>query len=173
VEFVPLRIEGVLALKQTNYEDNRGKLIRVWDQNDLMSDFSLNQCSIVSNPSAGTLRGIHYQTDPYSERKIVQCFTGKVFDVVVDLREDSISFGDYVSLEIGPSSNFIGLVVPNGCAHGYLTLEPDSKLIYFMDKEYSPQNSCGLLWNDPKLAIDWPMHPTSISPRDASWPRMI
>lgn len=169
MEFIPLKIEGVLGITQNSRTDNRGSLLRVWEQNTFMSDFPLIQSSLVLNPEAGTLRGIHYQAEPYSEKKIIQCFSGRVFDVVVDLRKDSSNFGEHMSLEIGPSSNYIGLIVPSGCAHGYLTLEPHSNLIYFMDNEFSPQNSFGLLWNDEKLAIQWPFQPTNISPQDASW----
>ena len=108
--------------------------------------------------------------EPFSENKIVECISGKVFDVVVDLRMESHTYGKHLEIEIGPLESHIGLFIPAGFAHGYLTLETDSTLIYFMDKEYSAENSAGLLWRDPNLSINWPFEPSLISERDLQWP---
>jgi dTDP-4-dehydrorhamnose 3,5-epimerase len=170
MKFEPLTIEGVYGIASKPYKDFRGELTRIWDENSILSKFNLSQSSIVSNPTMGTLRGIHFQAPPFSENKIVECLSGKVFDVVVDLRVDSPSYGSCLELLLGPLQTFLGVVVPAGCAHGYLTLEPDTTLIYFMDKEYSPENSMGLHWDDPKLSIKWPINPLLISAQDSSWP---
>jgi dTDP-4-dehydrorhamnose 3,5-epimerase len=119
-----------------------------------------------------TLRGLHYQKFPFSETKIIQCISGKVFDVILDMRKESSEYGKHITLEIGPSSEFQGLVVPSGCAHGYMTLEANSTLIYFMDNIYSAENSCGVLWNDQNLKIKWPFMPAVISKQDSKWPEL-
>ena len=106
----------------------------------------------------------------HSETKIIQCIGGKVFDVIVDLRKESNTYFKHTSLEIGPSSEYQGLVVPSGCAHGYMTLEANSTLIYFMDNVYSAESSCGVLWDDPSLKIEWPSKPSVISKQDLEWP---
>jgi dTDP-4-dehydrorhamnose 3,5-epimerase len=167
---VPLKIDGSFGLVSKSVIDARGTLTRIWENSLLSTGFSLNQASIVSNPTSLTLRGLHYQKFPYSETKIIQCISGKVFDVILDLRKESNTYGKHITLEIGPSSIYQGLVVPSGCAHGYITLEVNSTLIYFMDNVYSAQDSFGVLWNDPRLAIEWPFKPVVISKQDLEWP---
>jgi dTDP-4-dehydrorhamnose 3,5-epimerase len=169
MEFVTLEIEGVLGIIAEFKADSRGSLIRVWDSNSILGSFDLNQSSIVTNPTTGTLRGLHYQAEPFSENKVIECVSGKVFDVIVDLREESPTYGAHLEVVLGPSEVYSGLFVPAGCAHGYLTLEPFSTLIYFMDKEYSSLHARGLIWDDPKLSIGWPNRPVLISERDTNW----
>lgn len=167
---VPLKIDGSFGLKSKSVSDARGDLVRIWESSLISTEFNLKQASIVTNPVSFTLRGLHYQKSPYSETKIIQCISGKVFDVVLDLRKESNSYGKYITLEVGPRSEYQGLVVPSGCAHGYLTLEANSTLIYFMDNLYSAENSCGILWSDPNLEIKWPYKPVFVSKKDLSWP---
>ena len=167
---VPLKIYGSFGLVSKSVTDARGTLTRIWENSLLSTGFSLNQASIVTNPTSLTLRGLHYQKFPYSETKIIQCISGKVFDVILDLRKESNTYGNHITLEIGPSSKYQGLVVPSGCAHGYMTLEANSTLIYFMDNTYSTENSFGVLWNDPRLEIEWPFKPVFISKQDLEWP---
>ena len=172
MEVSALGLEGVLGIVEESQSDSRGTFTRVWDSNSFIKGFELNQASIVTNPRSATLRGLHYQAEPFSENKIVECVSGKVFDVVVDLRKESRTYGEHLEIEIGPLEPFVGLFIPAGCAHGYLTLETNSTLIYFMDKEYSAENSYGLLWCDPKLSISWPSEPSLISKRDSNWPQL-
>jgi dTDP-4-dehydrorhamnose 3,5-epimerase len=167
--FVPLEIDGVFGIIEPTKSDNRGSLTRVWDVNTSLSEFKLVQSSFVTNPKLGTLRGLHYQEEPHSENKIILCVTGRVFDVILDLRVDSKTNGNYVSHEIGPHCEFLGLFAPKGCAHGYLTIESDSSIVYFMDQEYLAELTRGLRWNDPKFSIRWPSNPLLISERDANW----
>lgn len=173
MEFIPLEIEGVFGILSESKSDSRGSLTRAWDSTSILKSFNLIQSSIVTNPRMGTLRGLHFQTDPFSENKVVECISGEVFDVIVDLRQESSTFGNHLEVVLGLSSAYIGLFVPSGCAHGYVTLEQDSTLIYFMDKEYSAENSKGIHWEDPKLQIQWPIKPTVISARDQSWPKFM
>ena len=170
IKSVPLKIEGSFGLISQSISDTRGTLTRIWENNLISTKFSFEQVSIVANPTSFTLRGLHYQKFPYSETKIIQCTGGKVFDVIVDLRKESNTYGNHINLEIGPRSEYQGLVVPSGCAHGYMTLEANSTLIYFMDNVYSPENSCGVLWDDPSLKIEWPSKPVVISKQDLEWP---
>lgn len=173
MNFVALELEGVLGVISVSHIDQRGTFTRVWDSTSELQSFKINQSSISTNPTAGTLRGIHYQKQPNSENKLVQCISGAVFDVVVDLRKNSRSYGKHIGLELGPSKKYLGLFIPKGCAHGYLTLMPDTTLLYFMDAPYSSENAQGLLWNDSKLAINWPALPKLISKQDLSWPRQL
>ena len=167
---IPLNIEGAFGITGKPHSDFRGSLTRVWDSSLLFGSFNLVESSIVLNPTSGILRGMHYQKAPYSENKIVECVSGKVFDVIIDLREESNTYKKHLEILLGPKESFLGMFVPSGCAHGYLTLEENSTLIYFMDKEYSPENSSGLIWNDPILSINWPSEPILISERDSKWP---
>jgi dTDP-4-dehydrorhamnose 3,5-epimerase len=173
MEFVPLEIEGVQGIIENSHIDSRGSLIRIWDSNSFLSVFKLNQSSIVLNPISGTLRGLHYQSEPFAENKVVECVSGKVFDVIVDLRRESRTYGRHLEVALGPSERYLGLFVPAGCAHGYLTLEPNSILVYFMDKAYSADHARGIIWNDSKLCINWPGEPTLISASDLKWPHTL
>lgn len=170
MNFVEFDISGVLGIVEQTKSDSRGTFIRIFDDNTKLSGFKIDQSSITHNPKSRTLRGMHYQAEPYMENKVVICVSGKVFDVILDLREDSATFGKHSSFEIGPDSDYIGLFVPKGCAHGYLTLEDNSTLVYFMDKSYSEKHALGVLWNDPKFSIDWPYTPVLIAERDRNWP---
>ena len=169
MEFVPLAIKGVFAIISESNMDSRGFLVRLWDKDSPLKNFNLVQSSFVLNPQKNTLRGLHYQSSPYSENKIVQCVSGKAFDVIVDLREESDTFRDHLEVSLGPNETFIGVLIPAGCAHGYLTLEENTCFVYFMDKEYFPKSAKGIPWNDPLLAINWPNQPELISKRDSMW----
>jgi dTDP-4-dehydrorhamnose 3,5-epimerase len=170
LKFVPLEIEGSYGIINKQISDGRGSIIRLWEDNSLLTGFSLTEASLVTNPVAGTLRGIHYQKKPFDENKIVECVQGRIFDVIVDLRRNSKNATRKIEIEIGPQCTYQGLVIPKGCAHGYLTMEPQSNLVYFMDNIYSPENSCGIVWNDVQIGINWPSKPVLISEQDLNWP---
>jgi dTDP-4-dehydrorhamnose 3,5-epimerase len=170
MEFTPLEIEGAFGISDKSHSDPRGTLTRIWEKNSILRDFNLVQSSIVTNPAIGTLRGLHYQAEPFTENKVVECITGKVFDVIFDMRQDSKTYREHITVQIGPSQPYLGLFVPAGCAHGYLTLQPHSTLVYFMDNVYSKENSRGIPWNDDFLRINWPFNPLLLSEQDASWP---
>ena len=172
MNFTSLEIQNSLAVTLGTKLDDRGSLTRIWEENSVLKAFKLTQASIVNNPVTGTLRGLHYQSEPFSENKFIQCVSGKVFDLILDLRKDSVTYKKHIGIEIGFGCTYQGLFVPAGCAHGYLTLEPNSTLIYFMDKAYSPENSKGVRWNDPKLLMTWPYKPTLISQQDLQWPEL-
>ena len=165
-----LEFEGLYGISLNPYVDERGTLIRIWDSLSELSTFDLIQASHVTNQHKGTLRGIHFQDGHGSETKVVQCVAGKVFDVIVDLRPHTVTFNKVFSVYLGENSAFGGLVIPAGCAHGYITLEPNSELIYFMNNLYSPELTRGIRWNDPRYSINWPIDPILISDQDSNWP---
>jgi len=168
----PLKIHGAFSISLQSRVDDRGSMVRIWESQGELEKFELNQASFVANPLPKTLRGMHYQEEPFAENKILYCVSGLIFDVIIDLRETSKTYLQHESIKIGPESPVQGLFVPKGCAHGYLTMTPDSNLVYFMDKSYSAQSARGLLWNDPKLKIRWPFNPECISDRDKNWPAL-
>jgi dTDP-4-dehydrorhamnose 3,5-epimerase len=170
INFSPLQIKDSLAIMFKTVVDERGTLTRIWEENSVLNNFKLRQASIVNNLASGTLRGLHFQNEPYSESKVIQCVDGKVFDVIVDLRKNSDTYKKHLGIEIGPNCEYQGLFVPQGCAHGYFTLEPNSTLIYFMNNSYSPRHTLGIRWDDPTLDIKWPFKPTLVSQQDLQWP---
>ena len=170
IKSTPLKIEGVYGLKTYPRIDERGSLTRLWEEDFLVSEFNMKEMSIVNNHATLTLRGLHYQTSPHLENKIIYCIVGKIFEVVVDLRDNSNTYGKHLTVETGSNSNFLGLVVPSGCAHGYMTLTPKANLIYLMDNVHSAESARGVLWNDPDLDIKWPSTPRILSKKDSSWP---
>lgn len=168
--YTPLGLKGVFGIQASEYLDHRGSLFRLWDKEIFPVEFNIFQISYITNPRSGTLRGLHFQIDPFEEAKVIQCVSGKVFDVLIDLRKTSDTYGAHLEVEIGPNSLFQGLIVPVGFAHGYLTLESNSDLIYFTDKAYSSKHSRGIIWSDSGLGINWPEVPEFISERDKFWP---
>ena len=172
MEFVPLGATGVFGIISAPLFDDRGSFARVWDQTILGELISITQVSVATNPLARTLRGIHFQAKEYAETKIVQCITGLVFDVVVDLREESSTYKQYFSVLLGPNEKFQGIVIPKGFAHGYLTLMANSTLLYFMDQIYVPESAQGIAWDDQTLQINWPSAPLVISSKDRQLPML-
>jgi dTDP-4-dehydrorhamnose 3,5-epimerase len=127
------------------------------------------QRNISYNRRAGTLRGMHYQRAPHAEAKLVSCRTGRIFDVAIDLRRDSPSFGRWYGAELS-ANNAAMLYVPEGCGHGYQTLEPDSNVEYLISEYYHPEAAAGVRWDDPFFGIRWPIEPTVMNERDRTWP---
>jgi dTDP-4-dehydrorhamnose 3,5-epimerase len=172
VELIPLGLDGVFGIKSPVSLDERGSFVRLWDQSDLKNHMELTQASAAINPKTRTLRGLHFQTAPHEETKVVQCIMGSVFDVVVDLRKNAPTYGDHTSIRIGPMELYQGIFVPKGFAHGYLTLEPNSTLLYFMDYPYVAESAEGIVWNDPTLQIAWPFEPEIVSSRDKNFKQL-
>jgi dTDP-4-dehydrorhamnose 3,5-epimerase len=113
----------------------------------------------------GTLRGMHYQLPPAAEVKLVRCVRGALLDVVLDLRPDSPTFKSWYGAELS-AENRLMMYVPEGCAHGLLTLEPDTEAVYFVTAPYSPEHERGVRWNDPEFGIEWPFEPSLLSDKD-------
>jgi dTDP-4-dehydrorhamnose 3,5-epimerase len=165
-------IDGVWVIEPERHEDERGFFARTWDP-DEFAERGLNpelaQCSISFNRARGTLRGLHYQAPPHEEAKLVRCTAGSIFDVAVDLRPDSSTFRDWFGVELS-AENRRSLYVPEGCAHGFLTLADDCEVHYQISQAYVPEAGRGVRWNDPLFAIRWPGEVVVITERDGSYP---
>jgi len=153
--------------------DDRGYFQQNWSH-DLFGSAGINvdwdHSAFAYNNKKHTLRGLHYQRAPYDESKTVQCIRGSVFDVVVDLRVKSPTYLKWESFNLSAADSKM-LFLPNGFAHGYLTLEPDTLLFYHLSKPYSVECATGILWSDPTLKIDWPeISELTISKKDSSLP---
>jgi len=129
----------------------------------------LVQCSISFNTRKGTLRGLHYQAAPHAEGKLVRCSKGRIYDVVLDLRSHSPTFREWVAVILTAEERNM-MYVPEGCAHGFLTLEDESEVFYQMSEFYCAEAARGMRWNDPAFQIQWPERVEVISERDRAYP---
>ncbi|MCS6948554.1 MAG: dTDP-4-dehydrorhamnose 3,5-epimerase [Steroidobacteraceae bacterium] len=172
MRFVPCDIPGVFLLEQEPRHDERGHFARLWCEREL-ADRGLcarvAQVNTQLSPQTATLRGLHYQCAPHAEVKIVRCNRGSIFDVAVDLRTDSPTYRRWFGLRLSAGDGRM-LYVPQGCAHGYLTLEPDTEVMYFTSEFYAPSSASGVRYDDPAFSIRWPLPPLLISAADRAWP---
>ncbi len=172
--FTPLALAGAFRIDLEKREDARGFFARLFCVEEFRAhglESSWAQMNTSMSRSPGTLRGLHFQRPPMAEAKVVRCFRGAVFDVIVDLRAGSPTFGTWDSLELTQDNRSM-VYVPKGFAHGFQTLEPDTELLYFHSAPYSAAHEGGLHHGDPALAIKWPRSVTEISARDASHPTL-
>jgi dTDP-4-dehydrorhamnose 3,5-epimerase len=168
----PTGIEGLFLLEWEISEDARGRFARTFCRDSLARAglmFQLVQANVSRNPTRHTLRGLHFQTRPHGETKIVSCVAGRIFDVAVDLREDSPTYLRWEAFELSAEGGR-SLYIPEGLAHGFLTLEPESDIHYLTDAAYVPAADSGVRWDDPVLGIAWPAPPALISKRDLGLP---
>lgn len=166
--FNKCKLNGAYVIDFEKNEDERGFFANVFnneffDKCDLKT--KLIECNISFNKKKGTLRGLHYQLPPYQGSKLVRCTRGKIFDVILDLRPTSQTFKQWISTELS-ADNYKMNFVPQGCAHGFQTLEDNSEVLYLMFEEYMPEYSRVVFWNDDEFRINWPLAPTVISKRD-------
>jgi len=172
MRFTPTPIKGAFIVDLEERRDDRGFFARVWCQQEFVAH-GLNarfvQCNSSSSRERGTMRGLHYQTAPYGEAKLVGCIRGRVFDVIVDMRPDSPSYLKAFGAELTEQNRSM-MYVPEGCAHGYLTLEDDSEVLYPVTEFYHPEAEAGLRWDDPVVSVAWPETPRIVSPKDQAWP---
>jgi dTDP-4-dehydrorhamnose 3,5-epimerase len=172
VRFIPTIIEGAYFVEADRVTDPRGGFQRTYCRDAFREaglTFAPVQCGLSTNPVRATLRGLHYQRAPHQEAKLVHCVSGSVFDVAVDLRRSSRSFGKAVATTLSEFGTHL-FYIPRGCAHGFLTLERDSSVAYFIDSAFEAHAGAGVRWNDPAFAIAWPAAPDLISARDAAYP---
>ena len=171
MRFRETELQGAFIIELQKYEDERGFFARCWCQREFESH-GLNprtvQCNVSFNKVKGTLRGMHYQVAPHAETKLVRCTRGAIYDVIIDLRRESPTYKRYVS-EVLSSTNYKTLFIPEGCAHGFQTLEDNSEVFYQMSEFYSPEHQRGLRYNDPAFRINWPIDATVISDRDRNY----
>jgi dTDP-4-dehydrorhamnose 3,5-epimerase len=172
IRFAQTGIAGVLLVFPEPRGDERGSFARLQCPDEFAAvgaPFEPVQTSLSRNPATGTLRGLHYQPAPHAERKLVRAVRGRIFDVAVDLRPDSPTYRKWAAAELS-AENMAGLFIPEGVAHGFLTLEPDTDLLYQISPAFEPGHEAGVRWDDPAFAIAWPAQPALISPRDATYP---
>ena len=165
------KIARVCEIEMERKSDERGFFARTWCRQEFETqglNSNLVQSSVSFNHLKGTLRGMHYQAAPHAEAKLIRCTRGAIFDVAVDLRPSSPTFKQWASATL-TSENHRMLYVPEGCAHGFLTLEDNCEVFYQISEFYAPEAGRGLRWNDPAFGIVWPGEVKVISPRDASY----
>lgn len=172
MRFIETYITGAWLVQPEPRVDDRGFFARLWAVNEFAAR-GLNARFVECNNSfsliRGTLRGLHYQAPPHAEAKLVHCVRGRVFDAIVDMREDSPSYRRWFGAELSADNRSM-MYVPEGCAHGYLTLDDASEVIYAVTAPYHPAAERGVRWNDPAAAIVWPVEPSSVSEKDRQWP---
>jgi len=172
VIFVPTKLDGALVIDLERLEDERGFFARSFCRREFEEhrlDPCVAQCNVSFNKRRGTLRGMHWQAAPHGEAKLVRVTRGAVWDVIVDLRPDSASYGDWLGVELTAEARR-ALYVPPGVAHGFQTLVADTELLYQMSTEYVAGAQRGFRWNDPGFGITWPIDPPFMNQRDATFP---
>jgi len=165
----------ILLLQPKRFGDDRGWFSEVYNERTF-SAYGISDRFVQDNHSlsvpVGTLRGLHFQTAPFEQAKLVRCIRGRIFDVAVDIRRGSPTFGQWVGAELS-AENGRQLYIPSGFAHGFVTLEPSTEVTYKVSSLYSPENDGGLLWSDPQIGIEWPLTEGTepiLSPKDERQP---
>lgn len=172
MKLVPGSIHGAHIAEIEPIADERGFFARIWCQDEFDAhglSASWAQSNLQFSPQQGTLRGLHYQKAPHSEVKLVRCTAGAVFDVAVDLRPSSPTYLAWMGTELTAENRRL-VWVPEGCAHGYLTLAADSEVYYLTSHRYVPDAATGVRFDDPAFSIDWPRNVEVVAPRDVEWP---
>ncbi len=165
-------LPGAWIIEIEPHEDERGFFARTscleeFERHGLNGVF--HQCSISYNRAMGTLRGLHFQAPPHEEAKLVRCTRGQVFDVIVDIRQGGPTVGQWFGIELSADKRN-ALYIPEGFAHGFITLEAETEVFYQISKAFVAAAARGIRWNTPQIGIDWPLVPTVISERDSELP---
>lgn len=175
MKFIETPLKGSYIIEIEAIEDERGSFARSWCQREF-AEHSLNsrivQCNVSFNKKRGTLRGMHFQVEPFAEAKIVRCTRGAIYDVIIDLRENSHSLKKWFAVELNESNQRM-LYIQEGFAHGFQTLEDNTEVFYQMSEFYYPEYSRGVRWNDPCFSIKWPEGERIISKKDQEYPDFV
>lgn len=173
MKFVETKISGVVIVELERKQDERGFFARSWDDTIAAANGCILrtvQCNISFNKKAGTLRGMHYQDEPYAEPKTVRCTRGSIYDVALDLRPDSKTFKQWTSVVLSDENHQM-LYIPKGCAHGFQTLKDATEVFYQMGEYFYPECARGVRYDDPTFDIKWPEAETrTVSEKDRSYP---
>jgi dTDP-4-dehydrorhamnose 3,5-epimerase len=170
----PTSLVGVFVVRATSIDDRRGSFSRFFcerELGELIGSRRIVQINRSRTSLVGAVRGMHYQRAPQSEMKLVRCLSGRVFDVAVDLRRSSPTFLHWHAEELS-SNNEHMMIIPEGCAHGFQVLESESELLYLHTAFYSAELEEGIIWDDPRIGIAWPLAVTELSARDSAHPRV-
>jgi dTDP-4-dehydrorhamnose 3,5-epimerase len=172
MKFSETPIGGAFLVEMERNEDERGFFARTWCAEEFAARglaARLEQCSVSYNTTKATLRGMHYQTAPDREAKLVRCLRGALYDVIVDARRRSPTEGRFFATHLSQDSPTM-IYVPEGVAHGFITLADASEVLYAISSRYRAENQAGFRWDDPDIAIPWPLPPQHISSRDRGLP---
>ena len=172
MEVIETPIKDLIVIRRSINYDERGSVTRIFGKSELAQigkPMEIASLIYSSGTVAGTLRGIHFQHKPYAEQKLISCTNGSIWDVGVDLRENSPTIYQWFGIELTPS-NGLSLLVPEGFGHGFITLEPESTALYAISSPYSAGHEAGLRFDDPALGIEWPREVSRIAKRDLFWP---
>jgi dTDP-4-dehydrorhamnose 3,5-epimerase len=172
VKFIETKLKGAFVIEPDLLRDDRGFFARTWCQREaeaygLRTDWV--QCNVSFNEKKGTLRGMHFQTAPFEEVKLVRCTRGAIYDVIIDLRRSSSTFAQWTAAEL-TAENRRMMYIPKGFAHGFLTLQEQSEVFYQMSEFYAPAHTGGARWNDPVFGIEWPIGVSLITDKDRDFP---
>jgi dTDP-4-dehydrorhamnose 3,5-epimerase len=170
--FLETSLLGAFIIEPEWKADERGFFARVFCVEEFEAhglEARLVQCSISFNKKQATLRGMHFQVAPFEEARLVRCTMGAVYDVLLDLRPNSLTFKQWIGAELTSENRRI-TYVPKGFAHGFITLSNDCEVFYQMSEAYHPESTCGVRWDDPAFSIEWPFRPAVISLKDRSYP---
>ncbi len=168
LNFEELNLSGVFKIIKNKFSDDRGDFFRLFCEQEFKEQNisnNLNQINLSTSAQKGTVRGLHYQTSPFSEQKIVTCIKGKIWDVAVDIRKESPTYLKWISLELS-AENYTSILIPEGFAHGFQTLESNSEILYFSSKPYMKEFEKGINPLDKKIKINWPLKISNISSKD-------
>ncbi len=172
MKFIETPLKGAYTIELEKRGDNRGFFARFFCENEFSQQGLINNFVQINNSltgKKGTIRGMHYQLMPDSEVKVVRCIKGSLYDVILDLRPDSPSFGKSFGAELNEENRTM-MYVPKGFAHGFITLADDTEALYLVSSFYSPGAERGIRYNDPSFNIQWPMEPAEVSDKDSKWP---
>lgn len=176
MDIVSLDIPDVKLITPRRFGDNRGFFSETWNraafaEAGIEADFVQDNHSL--SATVGTLRGLHFQIPPFAQAKLVRVSRGAIFDVAVDIRTSSPTYGKWVGAELS-AENWAQMYVPKGFAHGFVTLLPDTEVQYKVDAPYAPEHDRGIAWNDPAIAVDWPLEGRApvLSGKDAALPAL-
>ena len=171
MKFIKTKLDGGFIIELEKSDDARGFFSNIWDKKKFQENnlnINLTECNIAFTKKKGTIRGLHYQIPPYEGAKLVRCAKGRIWDVTIDLRPTSKTYKQWTSIEISPDNNKL-CYIPEGCAHGYQTLEDNTEVFYLMSQVYNLDCEQGIKYSDPAFKIPFPHDVTMISKKDASW----
>ena len=171
MKFIKTKLDGGFVVEVEKSDDERGFFSNIWDKKKFQENnlnVNLTECNIAFTKKKDTIRGLHYQLPPYEGAKLVRCTKGKIWDVTVDLRPTSKTYKQWTSIEMSPDNNKLSYI-PEGCAHGYQTLEDNTEVFYLMSQIYNLEYERGIKYSDPTFEISFPHNVTAISKKDASW----
>jgi dTDP-4-dehydrorhamnose 3,5-epimerase len=172
MKIIETKFDNAFLIEPKLVEDNRGRFSRLFSVDDLKEhgiDFNIAQTNYSISRYKGIIRGMHYQAQPSAEIKLFKCLSGRVFDVIIDIRRGSPTFLEWQGVELDKFSNLM-VYVPRGFAHGVQALEPETEILYFSSNPYSAENEGQIRWNDPRIGVHWPIDTPILSQKDSDAP---